>query len=173
MILRLKRSKTDVDHQGVAITIAASGQPECPVRAMKHLLEKDPQPGNAPLFRFERSAFTSYAVRNELKKRVTALSFNSKLYNRHSFRKGATQHARGNGFTDGQIQQLGRWSSQAFQLYCSTSQKDLFRLNRNFQRGTPMPFSSNLALNAMGAGIQAQLRAGRPIPESAGSAIFC
>jgi len=167
MILHLKRSKTNVNYQGVAITITASRQPECPVQAMKHLLKKDPQPGNAPLFHF------GYAVRNELKKRVTALSFNSKLYNRHSFRKGATQHARGNGFTDGQIQQLGRWSSQAFQLYCSTSQKDLFRLNRNFQRGTPMPFSSNLALNAMGAGIQAQLRAGRPIPESAGSAIFC
>ena len=106
-----------------------------------------PQPGNAPLFRF------GYAVRNELKKRVTALGFNSKLYNRHSFRKGAARHARDNGFTDGQIQQLGRWSSQAFQLYCSTSQKDLFRLNRSFQQGTPMPFSSNLALNAIGAGI--------------------
>jgi hypothetical protein len=141
MTLRLKRSKTDVNHQGVSITIAATGQPECAVRAMKHLFEKDPQPGNAPLFRFEKSAFTSYAVRNELKSRVAALGLDSKLYNGHSFRKGAAQHARDNGFTDGQIQQLGRWSSQAFQLYCSSSPKDLFRLSMNFQRGTPIPFS--------------------------------
>ena len=29
MILRLKRSKTDVNHQEVSITITASGKPEC------------------------------------------------------------------------------------------------------------------------------------------------
>jgi hypothetical protein len=42
MTLRLKRSKTDVNHQGVLITITASGQPEYAVRAMKHLFENDP-----------------------------------------------------------------------------------------------------------------------------------
>jgi hypothetical protein len=150
MILRLKRSKTDVNHQGVPITIAASGQPECAVRAMRNLFENDPQPGNAPLFRFERSAFTSYAVRNELKNRIAALGLHSEHYNGHSFRKGAAQHARDNGFTDGQIQQLGRWSSQAFQLYCSSSPKDLFRLSLNFQCGSPIPFSASLSLDAMG-----------------------
>jgi hypothetical protein len=163
MTLRLKRSKTDVNHQGVSITIAASGQPDCAVQAMKHLFQNDPQPRNAPLFRFELSAFTSYAVRNELKNRVTAFGLHPKLYSGHSFRKGAAQHARDNGFTDGQIQQLGRWSSQAFQLYCSSSLKDLFRLSANFQRGTPIPFSSLLALDAMGEGVQAQRRTGVPI----------
>lgn len=148
MTLRLKRSKTDLTHQGVSITIAASGQPECAVRAMKDLFEMDPQPGHAPLFRFERTAFTSYAFRAELKSRISALGLHSKSYNGHSFRKGAAQYARDNGFTDGQIQQLGRWSSQAFQLYCSTSAKDLFRLSLNFQRGSPIPFSPLIVSDA-------------------------
>jgi hypothetical protein len=163
MTLRLKRSKTDANHQGVSITIAASGQAGCAVQAMKHLFEKDPQPGNAPLFRFERSAFTSHAVRKEIKNRITALSLHSKLYNGHSFRKGAAQHARDNGFTDGQIQQLGRWSSRAFELYCSSSSSDLFRLSLNFQRGTPISFSSLLPLDSMSEGTLTQRRARSPV----------
>ena len=50
-ILRLKRSKSDIDHQGVDIILAATNKPCCPVTALKTLFEFDPQPPFAPLFR--------------------------------------------------------------------------------------------------------------------------
>jgi len=42
IILRLKRSKTDINHQGVLITITALGQPKCAVQAIKHLFKNNP-----------------------------------------------------------------------------------------------------------------------------------
>ncbi len=50
-MLRLKQSKTDVDHSGVQIMFAATGKSTCPVAALRKLFQTDPQPANAPLFR--------------------------------------------------------------------------------------------------------------------------
>ena len=50
-ILRLKQSKTDVEHTGVQIILAATGEPTCPVSALRRLFIQDPRPADAPLFR--------------------------------------------------------------------------------------------------------------------------
>ncbi len=50
-ILRLKRSKTDTEHTGVQIILAATGEPTCPVAALRRLFIQDPRPRNAPLIR--------------------------------------------------------------------------------------------------------------------------
>ena len=47
----LKRSKTDYDHVGVDVIIAATATPTCPVRALRRLFEDDPQLLDSPLFR--------------------------------------------------------------------------------------------------------------------------
>jgi hypothetical protein len=56
-ILTLKRSKTDLEHKGVQIVLAASLNSTCPVLALKRLFKNDVQPPNAPLFRFNSRAF--------------------------------------------------------------------------------------------------------------------
>lgn len=47
--LRVKRSKTDVNHSRVLIMLAATNQPNCPVTALRKLFIQDPQAAHAPL----------------------------------------------------------------------------------------------------------------------------
>lgn len=61
-ILRLKRSKTDVNHQGVEIMLAAVDSPLCPVRALRRLFAENPQPPDAPLFSTKGGSFTRKSV---------------------------------------------------------------------------------------------------------------
>ncbi len=49
--LRLKQSKTDIEHTGVQIILAATVEPTCPVAALRALFIQDSRPPNAPLFR--------------------------------------------------------------------------------------------------------------------------
>ena len=140
-IVRLKRSKTDKMHQGVNILVASTGDSNCPVQALKDLLQTDPQPPSVPLFRLEEGGFPREALIKVLKSRLQTAGIPSSHYSGHSFRKGAAQHAKDNGLLDEHIQQLGRWSSNAFRLYFKTPQSELYRLNRAFQTGESPRFS--------------------------------
>ena len=137
-ILRLKRSKTDVDHTGVQIMLAATGEPTCPVSALRRLFIQDPRPAEAPLFRLSSAAFSRQSVVSILKKRIGAAGLLEADFSGHSFRKGAAQHAADHGMLDESIQRLGRWSSNSFKLYFTTSPKTLFNLNLSFQKGMPL-----------------------------------
>ncbi len=66
-ILRLKQSKTNTEHTGVQIILAATGEPTCPVAALRRLFIQDLRPLNAPFFRLQSSAFSRQAVVNILK----------------------------------------------------------------------------------------------------------
>ncbi|KAH7114623.1 hypothetical protein EDB81DRAFT_848578 [Dactylonectria macrodidyma] len=57
------------------------------------------------------------------------------------FRKGAAQHAHDSGILDDQIQMLGRWTSEAFRVYFTTNASVLYKLNHQFQTGSPAPLS--------------------------------
>ena len=135
--LRLKRSKTDTNHSGVQIVLAATNESTCPVTALRRLFRNDPQPSTSPLFRLG-TAFTRASVIASLKKRLIAAGINDSAYSGHSFRKEAAQHAADHGMLDESIQRLGRWSSNAFQLYLQTSQASLFNLNLSSQKGIPL-----------------------------------
>jgi hypothetical protein len=43
---------------------------------------------------------------------------------------------------DDQIQALGRWTSQAFQVYFKTSSATLYAYQIQFQKGKPLPFGT-------------------------------
>ncbi len=138
VILRLKRSKTDMKHTGVEIIIAATNDSTCPVTALRELFMLDPQPGNAPLFSLANgAAFARNPVIEILRQRVQSQGIPHQAYSGHSFRKGAAQYASDNGMLDEHIQKLGRWSSQAFHLYFQTSTATLYSLNLRFQTGRP------------------------------------
>ncbi|MCJ1269665.1 hypothetical protein MMC22_009557 [Lobaria immixta] len=137
-IERLKRSKSDLNRIGVEIILAATHDKACPVTALRMLFTKDPQPRTAPLFRLtgRSTAFDRDPVINILQKRLQAHDiYMSKSYTGHSFRKDASQDASDNGMLDQHIQKLGRWTSQAFQLYFYTSASSLYTLSKRFQTG--------------------------------------
>lgn len=105
-ILRLKRSKTDVNHTGVEIILAATHDKTCPVMALRALFDQDPQPRSAPLFHLADglSEFPRRIILDILQTRLQHHNISkSKSYTGHSFRKGAAQHASNNGMMDEHI----------------------------------------------------------------------
>lgn len=134
-ILRLKFSKTDYDHTGVEIVLAATGDTLCPVGALKELFALDPMPPQAPLFSLQGKPYTRKALINRLYLRLKNNNLSNKGFSGYSFRKGAAQHASENGMFGEKIQKLGRWSLEAFKLYYKDSVKQLYSLSLRFQRG--------------------------------------
>lgn len=138
--IRLKRSKADKHYQGVSIVLAATDLPNCPVRALRNLWTGDPQPSNAPLFRLDSGGFPRQQVLAVIHRRLHLAGIHTSGYSGHSLRKGAAQHAKNNGLPDEYVQKLGRWTSNAYRLYCETTQAELFRLSKAFQTGSPPSF---------------------------------
>ena len=143
-LLTLKRSKTDRNHEGVNIVLAATNDGACPVEALSKLFLHDRQPASAPLFSFSSGAFTSPAFQAAVISKLNRAGLNSAGVKGHSFRKGAAQHAHDAGLRNDHIQALGRWSSEAFRLYFTTSSATLYAWNRQFQTGQPIPVSSSV-----------------------------
>ncbi|KZP10731.1 hypothetical protein FIBSPDRAFT_962818 [Athelia psychrophila] len=119
LILTLPASKTDPFCKGVAITVtAAPGSRSCPVAALKFYFRQYCRDGETPLFEdvdgtvLYRGHFIA-AVRTVL----LAAGFNPSVYAGHSFRRGAASSAAAAGFSDYEIQLLGRWRSDAYKLY--------------------------------------------------------
>jgi hypothetical protein len=144
-IIRLKRSKTDYDHKGVEIVLAASRDQVCPVSALRDLFRRDTQPPSAPLFRSgAESPFDRSYLVDTLRRRLRIVRDpRADRYSGHSFRRGAAQHAADNGILDEDIQRLGRWSSDAFKLYFNTSLGHRFSLSKRFLTGMAPSFHSD------------------------------
>jgi hypothetical protein len=159
-ILRLKRSKTDVNNNGVDIVLAATNKATCPVRSLQRLWRLDPQPQHAPLFRRTGGvAFTYESLLTDLRQQVRAIGVtNWHDFSGHSYRRGAATQAHLNGLPYEEIQRLGRWTSNAFIGYITTSIFSKFILSQRFLTGfapslhinTPhhMAYSSSLAVRA-------------------------
>jgi hypothetical protein len=93
LTFRLKFSKTDKQHHGVDIAIAAVGSLLCPVAAMTKLFNRDPQPLDSPLFYLNSKPFTASAARKILSSRLIATGIAPAGYSNHSFCRGAAQFA--------------------------------------------------------------------------------
>lgn len=139
MIFRVKRSKTDKNHTGTSIVIAAVDSPLCAVKAMIALFARDPKGPNEPLFSWNTGAFTKAKLNKYLKEKLKSKGYAYESVSLHSFRKGAAQFASDNGLRDDQIQLLGRWTSDAFHRYYTASEQTLLSTSVLFQTGQPMP----------------------------------
>lgn len=137
-VLRLKRSKTEIEHSGVQIILTATGENTCPVAALRQLFLIDSQPSNAPLFRLNSGSFSRQGVVAALKKKLIQTGIKETEFSGHSFRKEAAQYAADQGMLDENIQRLGRWTSNVFRLYFKTSPATLFNLNLSFQKSIPL-----------------------------------
>jgi hypothetical protein len=113
LLLTLPSLKTDRFRKGVMITLSASNDAPCAVRAMRHLFELCPSwtplaplfarpPGDGP----GSEAFTREYLVQHLRELLRQLGVRG-AYSGHSFRRGSATSAKAAGLTDNEIQLLG------------------------------------------------------------------
>ena len=117
--VHIKCSKTDPFRVGCDIYVGRGNSLVCPVLALGNFLAlRGPSPG--PLFCY---ADGRPLTRQQLSSTVQAILHSagySGSYSGHSFRIGAATTAAARGIPDHLIKTLGRWSSDAYQLYIRT-----------------------------------------------------
>jgi len=127
----------DPFRKGITLTIAATQDEGCPVRAMRQLQASDThRPHHTPLFcigKHTQQAFTREHVVHRLQHIATTVGLGQGKWNRHSFRRGAATWAAQVGLADTEIQTLGRWRSDAYKVYIEYTQEERIRLSRRFQ----------------------------------------
>lgn len=128
--VRIKASKTDPFRKGCFIHIGRGNPPLCAIEAMlPYLAARGNRPG--PLFLFQNgSPLTRTVLTNWLRKILSAAGIPGN-FSSHSFRIGAATVAAQRGIPDHLIQELGRWNSNAYQLYIRTPSEQLASLSRN------------------------------------------
>ena len=130
--LTLPASKTDPFRQGITLTIAASNDDACPVRALRQMFHAYPASPSDPLFVGPRHEFHRDSVTATLRMALRVLGIEGH-YSGHSFRRGAATSARMAGLSDSDIQLLGRWKSDSYRLYITTHPAHILAASRRHQ----------------------------------------
>ena len=122
--LHLPSSKTDPFASGVDIYLTKSPIPEiCPVRALKRLFARFPTPADAPLFTRAFGPFSRSYFVEQTKSLLLQVGVDPSKYSGHSLRKGAAISAKAAGIPRDEIKLLGRWKSDAVDIYITESAK--------------------------------------------------
>lgn len=126
--VHIKASKTDPFRQGCHIHIGRGRAPLCAVDAvLAYLALRGDTPG--PLFLLAEGRPLSRAVLTDWLRQILSSAGIEGNFSSHSFRIGAATVAARNGIPDHQIQALGRWTSNAYQLYIRTPSEALASLS--------------------------------------------
>lgn len=116
--LHIRSSKTDQQGQGCYILMPeADGCPLCPVQAVLDYMAIRPQSSGAFFCRFDGNHVTRREFTAVLRKCLSFLDLPVARFTSHSFRIGAATSAAMAGFDSGEIQNMGRWSSDAHKRY--------------------------------------------------------
>ena len=128
--LTLKQSKTDPFRQGVQICLGKTDKDICPINALlPYLAIRGARPG--PLFIQTDGAYlTRQHFSSLLTSTLHSAGIEDKRYTTHSFRIGAATSAKEAGISDVHVKMLGRWKSNAYQLYVRTPQQQLAKLSK-------------------------------------------
>lgn len=115
--VRIKASKTDQFRQGTSLFLAATGNELCPVAAMLNYLAKRPT-HKGPLFVLQSGEpLTRQKFVERFRTALRQAGVRPEMYTGHSFRIGAATTAAAKGVPDNIIKALGRWNSEAYQVY--------------------------------------------------------
>lgn len=119
MRIRIKGSKTDPFRKGSFVHIGLGRHPLCAIQAMMpYLASRGDAPG--PLFLFTSGQPLTRSNLTDWLRQIMASAQIPGNFSSHSFRIGAATVAARNGVPDHLIQTMGRWSSNAYQLYIRT-----------------------------------------------------
>ena len=126
--VHLKASKTDPFRQGCFIYLGRGRTSICPIASvMAYLHHRGPAPG--PLFLQENGQpLTRTQLSNFLQSTLSAVGITG-TYSGHSFRIGAATTAAQLGLPDHLIKTMGRWSSDAYQLYVRTPVQSILNVS--------------------------------------------
>ena len=121
MKIHVSKSKTDPFGKGTDIYLGRTHSDLCPVVAILKYLEVRPGPRSGPLLIHQdgNPLYRDQFVRC-LKESLEAAGINHAHYSGHSFRIGAATAAARAGVPDHLIKSLGRWESEAYQVYIRT-----------------------------------------------------
>ena len=114
--VRIRSSKTDPFGTGCTIRIGSTGNQLCPVSAIYHMHRHHIQQ-TGPFFVFHNGTFLT---RTRLAMLLTNCFHDTRI-NTHSFRIGGASTMASAGLSDSTIMSLGRWSSNAYQVYIRLS----------------------------------------------------
>lgn len=124
ILARIKASKTDPYRKGFTLRLCATGGEICPVQAVTQYLHmRGGQPGS--LFRDVNGKPLTRASYSKLLQAVTTRAGVVGNYSSHSLRIGAATTAAQVGVPDHMIKTLGRWQSDAYQIYIRTPEQVL------------------------------------------------
>ena len=116
--LILPVSKTDPYRKGIDIHLASSASALCPVTALKVLFITYPRSLLQPLFtRPYSQPFTKQFLVLKIHKLLLQAGIPTMGFSGHSIRKGAAVTAAENGISRENIKLLGRWKSNAVDVY--------------------------------------------------------
>lgn len=117
-VLHISRSKTDKFNQGVSVHVGCSQKAVCAFCFMVDYLKTRQGESFQPLFvdPYNNVLTKSHFV-SSVRIMLSLTGRNPKLYSGHSFRAGAATDASDNEFQSHEIKMLGRWASDAFNLY--------------------------------------------------------
>ena len=134
--VRIKASKTDPFRVGVDVVVGkVDGR--CAQSQLYWDTYWPEEPGQVPLFRFEDGKpLTRIRLVEKVQRALQVAGVLSKPYSGHSFRIGAATTAARVGVEDSTIKMLGRWRSNAYQLYIRTPREQLAAVSRQLVRGS-------------------------------------
>ena len=128
--VHLKASKTDPFRTGVDVFVGRTKCKLCPVAAVLSYMVKRGQ-GKGPLFVFTSGKpLTRARFVAEVKEALTMAGMDSTSYSGHSFRSGAATTAASRGLDETTIKMLGRWQSNAYQVYIKTPRDQLAQVSK-------------------------------------------
>lgn len=128
--LFLRRAKTDPFGKGVEIFLGSSGTEVCAVAALLSYMSVRP-PARGHLFVWEDGRPLSRPVFvTRLRRGLELAGLEVGRYSGHSLRIGAATSAAAAGVPDHLIKMLGRWQSDAYQLYVRTPRDSLLGVAR-------------------------------------------
>ena len=120
-VLRILSSKTS--HHGFDVVFGCTNTPVCAVCWLRVMLSTRPLPPLAPLFALRDGTLISRSLLAQfMQGALRAAGVDPSGFSPHSLRAGAATDAAGLGYSESQIQALGRWRSNAYRVYIRPSQ---------------------------------------------------
>lgn len=129
--VNIKQSKTDPFRKGVRLCLGKTGLDICPVDAiLAYIRVRWSRPG--PLFVYRDGSYlTRQRFGGAFAKALSKAGIDDRGFTTHSFRIGAATTAKAAGISDVHIKMLGRWKSDAYQLYVRTPREQLAKLSKH------------------------------------------
>lgn len=129
----LKWPKEDKAGKGVELEVFETGSEVCPVKALKKWwCSNGPKTPSQPVFmQKDGTAWTGKKFNKELQELIRPhIDSREGVITSHSFRSGVPSMMGRAGYSDEQLQAVGRWSSRAFEHYVKlprTRRKEMAR----------------------------------------------